>query len=108
MGNSKKDDFDPVVEFKAKLDRIDRPDKFAEFFCAAAKSQVPIKEAVSDIIKEIICDDKGVKERIKDLLHEIQRDNIRFMLSGFAWLITTAISFVVGALVTIFFNNLLK
>lgn len=102
MANNKHDDYSPSEEFKSKLDRIDRPDKFATFFCEAAKSQVAIKESLSDIVKEIIADNKGVKDKIKDIMKEIQKDNIRFMLSGISWVVSCAVSAVIGAVVTYF------
>ena len=109
MANATKhDDYSPSDEFKAKLDRIDRPDKFADFFCEAAKSQVAIKSSLTGIVKEVISDDKNVKEKMKDLMKEIQRDNIRFMLSGITWVLTSAISAAIGAIVMAFVKSGIK
>ena len=100
MANSKHDDYSPSEEFKSKLDRIDRPDKFAIFFCEAAKSQVAIKESLSDIVKEIISDNKGAKEKIKEIMKEIQRDNIRFIFTAISWIVSCAVSAVIAAVAT--------
>ena len=102
MASSKGDDFDPAEKFRTTIDKIERPDMFAEVFCNAARKQTDIKDCLGDLIKNKIAEDKGIKENIKDLMKEIQRDNIRFMISGFLWVITSAVSAAIGAIVTAF------
>lgn len=100
MASSKGDDFDPAQKFRTTIDKIERPDMFAEVFCNAAKKQTDIRDCLGDLIKNKISEDKEIKEKIKDLMKEIQRDNIRFMFSGFILVITSAVSAAIGAIVT--------
>lgn len=75
---TKKDNFDPSVEFKATLDKIERPDLFAKVFCDAAESQVCIKDILGKLIRENIKENKEVHEAGKQLFKEIIDEDKRY------------------------------
>lgn len=75
---TKRDNFDPAVEFKATLDKIERPDKFAEVFCTAAKSQVSIKEVLADLVKDNFINNKEVRDSIKMLVKDVVKEDKAF------------------------------
>lgn len=57
MANNKKDDIfksDEFLNLKGTQQKIERPDEFAKLFCDAAKSQVLVKDLLTEILREII------------------------------------------------------
>ena len=69
--NNTADNFDPDGTIKQTLDKIDRPDKFAEVFCHAAKKQIDIKECISDIVRETVAKDAAMKEFFQELFQDV-------------------------------------
>jgi hypothetical protein len=98
---TKRDNFDPAVEFKATLDKIERPDKFAEFFCDAAESQVCIKEVLGKLIRENIKENKEVHEAGKKLFKEIIDEDKAYFLKIWWDKLKSFIYFVAGILASV-------
>ena len=105
---TKKDNFDPDVEFKASLDKIERPDLFAEVFCKAAESQVCIKEVLGKLIKEKITEDKEIHQVNKNLFKELIDEDKKFFIKTLFEKCKGFIQFFGGVLGTLFIQWLLK
>ncbi|MEI8295358.1 MAG: hypothetical protein WCG04_02400 [Alphaproteobacteria bacterium] len=85
-----------VAEISAN---IEQPDKFAEIFCKAAKTQKSIDLTLRDILVELIAKDAATKESISLLVQQIDRNNWKILTNKvFIW-ITTMVSTIVGALI---------
>ena len=80
---NKKDDSNPLnyVDIDSRLQKFETPDQFADFFCKCAESQKKINNALAIVIKELISNDKFVKEELKKLAQEIiNEDKSHFII----------------------------
>ncbi len=70
---NKREDSSPFnyVDVDSRLQKFETPDQFADFFCRCAESQKKINTALAVVIKELISNDKFVKEELKKLAQEI-------------------------------------
>jgi ferritin len=87
------EDFNPDQTIK-RIDRtLNQPDKFAELFCNAAKTQRIIDAALKEIVSELIKKDSDTKEHLKSLVREVEKEDFRAFLRkvGFAgWTLLVA------------------
>lgn len=78
---------------------LDQPDKFAEIFCTAAKTQKSIDTVLKDVLRDLLKNDEVSRSVVKDLLREVEKEDWRaFVRKGFGG---------VGALILIGFGALL-
>lgn len=106
------DNYDTEAVLKETKDKLDRPDKFADIFCQAAKSQVKIKDCLGKIIREMITKDAQVNQHLNNAFKEIIAKDTKIFysnlwrkLKGPVALIGTAIGSVV---LTLFTQYLMK
>lgn len=102
------DNYDASAVLQETKDKLDRPDKFAEIFCQAAKSQVKIKECLSKIIRELVTKDTAVNQHLNNAFKEIiKKDTKAFhsmLWKKIGWIVT-----VLGSIaVTLFTQFLIK
>ncbi|PIR54711.1 hypothetical protein COU74_03080 [Candidatus Peregrinibacteria bacterium CG10_big_fil_rev_8_21_14_0_10_36_19] len=112
MGNNKKDDIFSTEEFlglKSAQEKIERPDQFAEVFCAAAKTQTSVKDLLRELLQEIIATDPKARESLNGLIKEVfQQDWKAFVRSAwgkFALLSWTLVAAGIGAWVKTLFDK---
>jgi hypothetical protein len=71
-----------VMEDVAKLtNTITQPDKFAQIFCEAAKTQKNIDHVLKDIIVELLGRNSEAQQAIASVVEKVDRDYTR-VLSG--------------------------
>lgn len=90
--NNIPDNYDTSALLKETKDKLDRPDKFAEIFCQAAKSQVKIKEHLSKLIREQITKDTAVNDHLNNTFRKIIKNDTRafytMLWKKLGWIIT--------------------
>lgn len=69
--NNLPDNYDTEAILKETKDKLERPDKFADIFCQAAKSQVKIKDCLGKIIREMITKDTQVNQHLNNAFKDI-------------------------------------
>lgn len=67
------DDFDPNEAIRKLSATIEQPDKFAEIFCTAAKTQKNIDTALKDLIKDLLQHDHVARNIIKSIIREVDK-----------------------------------
>ena len=86
------DGYDASAILQETKDKLDRPDKFAEIFCQAAKSQVKIKECLSKIIRELVTKDTSVNQHLnntfKDIIKKDTKAFYTMLWKKLGWLLT--------------------
>lgn len=101
---AKKDDIfttDEFISLKNTQEKIERPDQFAELFCAAAKTQTSVKDLLRELLQEIIATDPKARESLNGLIKQVfQQDWRAFIRSAwgkFALVTWTVVSVGIGA-----------
>ncbi|MCL2331802.1 MAG: hypothetical protein FWC61_04670 [Proteobacteria bacterium] len=98
---AKNDDFDPkkaIDAIQPTLDKITRPDQFAEVFCNAAETQIKIEDHLKKVIKKVIKDDKDVSIQLNSEFRKIIADDkVLFKHNLLKWS-GLAIAYVLGIL----------
>lgn len=98
MAKNINDDFDPKDAFTKLAANFDQPDKFANIFCQAIKTQKPIDEAIKNVIKSLIQHDKESRDFIKGIIKELEKENIWIFLKKFGFLSWTLLVAVLSAI----------
>ena len=108
--NNKKDDSNPLnyVDIDSRLQKFETPDQFADFFCKCAESQKKINNALAIVIKELISNDKFVKEELKTLAQEIINEDKSHFIIRCIEKVKYLISAAFGVACTLFVQWLLK
>ena len=93
--SKKQDDLDPKKEIARISATLEQPDKFAELFCKAAKSQTNVSQILQTIIRQSLQTDQITRDTVKDLIKEYEKEE---------WWVIIRRSFSVGwtAIVVIF------
>lgn len=71
------DDFDPKKSIKKLSETIDQPDKFAEVFCSAARSQKIIDCVLKETMRDLMKSDSETRSMIKEMLREVESEDWR-------------------------------
>jgi len=71
------DDFDPNEAIRKLSATIEQPDKFAEVFCTAAKTQKNIDTALKELIKDLLQHDHSARAIIKSIIREVDKEDWR-------------------------------
>lgn len=100
------DNYDSSAILQETRDKLDRPDKFAEIFCQAAKSQVKIKEYLGKLIREQITKDTAVNQHLINSFKRIIKDDTKAfyvaLWKKLGWLLT-----VLGTIAVTLFTQFL-
>ena len=102
------DNYDANAILQETRDKLDRPDKFADIFCKAAKSQVNIKECLSDIIKDLLLNDKDINKHLEDTLANIARKDAFVFFAAFLKKAGWVVGIIVTGVVTLGLHKLGK
>ncbi len=96
-GPDDSDEFDAESAIKKVGDTIERPDLFAEKFCAAARSQKGIENVLKELIRELLESDTAAKKSLKKLIKEEMDDDWKtwlrsrgFIIGAGLWSLATA------------------
>ncbi len=71
--SSASDDYDPIQSIQELSANLTQPDRFAEIFCAAAKSQKKIDETLKEVIIGLLKKDMDTQEAIKVQVREVNK-----------------------------------
>jgi len=94
----KTDDFNAEKSVKDLSDTINQPNKFAELFCNAARTQIVIEEVLKEKIVKLIRSDEETKKLIKEYSHEIDEEDWRSFLKKVGSLTWSIILIILGAI----------
>ena len=94
------DDFDPKGAIAKLSANFEQPDKFAEIFCTAAKTQKIIDNTLKETVRSLIQHDNETRKSIKEQLREIEAEEWRFYLRKGGAAILVFISLATGAILT--------
>ena len=103
MSQEQKSDFDMsnLVNGMDKLTaNFEQPHKFAEIFCKAAKQQKSIDIVLKSSIKNLLQHDKESRDSIKDVLREIEKEDL--------WIVLKKLGFFGWSILVLIFGILLK
>ncbi len=99
--SNESDDFNPQKVFKKLSDILEQPEKFAQIFCDAASKQKSIDEILNKNIKYLLQTDYETRNSIKDLVHEVEKDNLKFWWKKIGMWTLSAIIFLTGSISTV-------
>ncbi len=99
-------DFDPDHMFKSIQENVDKlssdlrqPDKFAQIFCEAAKSQKSIDAALKAVLIDLLQKDSEAQEVVTSLIEKADRNFVRLLNGKIGWAIGTITLLFVEALI---------
>jgi hypothetical protein len=95
------DNYATEEQFKVVNDKLDQPHKFAEIFCEAAKSQKIVDETLKCIIRDLIKSDKDSIDYIKNMIREVEKEDLRLFVKKITSYGAKAFIFILGVSVTI-------
>lgn len=100
MSDTKDDEFEPKAAFRKISASLDQPDKFAEIFCSAAKTQKNIDTTLKDIMRDLLKNDRESRELVKDMLREVEKEDWKFFIKKSGGIVWTLGSIAFGAVLT--------
>ena len=90
--NTTPDNYDVDAILQETKDKLERPDKFADIFCEAAKSQIKINKTIVKIIKETVSKDVELNNHFNSMfVNIVKKDTKQFFSSLWRkgiWIIT--------------------
>lgn len=88
--------FKDVVEDVANLKSdLRQPDKFAQIFCEAAKSQKNIDSTLKNVLIDILQKDEDAKKSIKSIVESVDRSYWRMFVGKLGFAVWTIIVLIV-------------
>jgi hypothetical protein len=102
------DDYDPLETIKTLSDNINRPDKFAEIFCAAAKKQKMIDDCLKEIMRDLLSHDHATKERVKLIIEDHEKQNLKFLYKKIGFTLWSLFLLCLGAILPTLFTKWLN
>ncbi len=99
------DDYNPAEQIKEISANLKQPDKFAEIFCAAAKSQKKIDAALREIFITLIKGDVEFRDSLKSIIKESNKEDIFFYLKLVGAGIWSIGFLVLGGFITYMFSK---
>lgn len=105
----KEDNFDPSIfaKLESSHEILDRPDKFAEYFKKNLKSQALMKDAIAAEIINLMQTNNAVRDEVKKLVLEVQKEDWKTFLKKFGSWIYTVVAFLLGTAVTVIVTKVL-
>lgn len=85
--------------------RYSSNENFGNTFQEASKTVTKVKEVIKESLNTLLLDDKGIREGIKGIIKESDKESVWRMLKRFVTLIGWLLSLVVTALVTYLFSR---
>lgn len=101
------DDFDPSKILKRLAAHIEQPEKFAQIFCDAAKSQKAIDNHLKEVIKEVLIKDPEMISYLKQIARDVDKEDWRFCLKKIGLAGWAGIVFAAGAVFTALIHKLI-
>lgn len=95
------DDFDPKQAYTKISASLEQPDKFAEIFCAAAKTQKSIDTILKNNVRELLQHDNETRSEIKGMLREIEKEDWKRVVKKIGFSGWTIIVAATSAIVTL-------
>lgn len=95
------EDYEPKTAIRRLSASLDQPDKFAEIFCSAAKSQKNIDATLKDVMRDLLKSDKDTRDFVKDLLREVEHEDWRLFVKKFGGLLWALLLIAFGAILTV-------
>ncbi len=99
------DDYEPRQAIQTLSDNLTQPDKFAEIFCNAAKSQKKIDGLLKDSIRDLLKNDTLTRDEIKSLINETNKANWKTILKGLWFAIWSIILIIITTLANRFLSK---
>ena len=94
-----------ILEDVAKLSSdIRQPDKFAQIFCEAAKTQKSIDYAMRDVIVDLLGKDASVQKMVTSIVENLDRNYGRILLGKVGWGIWTIMIMVIEGVILSYFK----
>lgn len=92
--------FKDIVEDVAKLTSdIRQPDKFAQIFCEAAKTQKSIDCTLREVVVSLLQKDSGVQQTVTSLVEQVDRSYQRILLGRASFAVWTITILVIEAII---------
>ncbi|QQR61107.1 hypothetical protein IPH19_01410 [Candidatus Uhrbacteria bacterium] len=95
------------LHLKTVHDAIDRPDKFAELFCQAAKTQTSVKEVLWEQIRSILTTDVEARNALKVIVREVEKEDVRIFGKKIGFGVWTLFTIGMGAFLGALFTKFL-
>lgn len=95
---NKQDDFSPQDTLRRLSENLEQPDKFAQIFCDAAKTQKNIDETLKLVVKNLIKNDKETIDTIKDYQRQVDKEDWKNFIKKIGATGWAIIMLIVGAI----------
>jgi hypothetical protein len=92
------DDYDPRQLIQELSANLTQPDKFAEIFCTAAKTQKRIDEVLNERIRDLLKNDNDSKNAITLIIKDYDKEGWKFLGKKLALIIWSLLLIVIGVL----------
>jgi hypothetical protein len=97
--------FKDIAENVAQLSSdLRQPDKFAQIFCEAAKTQKVIDSAIRDVIVNVLQKDTDTQQAIFSIVDKADRTYARLLMGRMGFVIWTIAIIFIEALIHKFFR----
>lgn len=98
--------FKDISSDLAKLSSdLRQPDKFAQIFCEAAKTQKNIDHVLKDIIVDLLAKNSEAQEAVTSVIEKVDRSYHRAISGKVAWGVWTVILIVLPSIINYFLGT---
>lgn len=98
-------DADAQLKLQTAHEAVERPDKFAELFCKAAKTQTAIKDILWDELRKLLASDQAARESLKGIIREVEKEDWKFLGKKFFIGIWTLVVIVLTSIANALFGG---
>ncbi len=96
--NISNDDYDPTQLIQELSANLNQPDKFAEIFCSAAKTQKKIDNTINDCIRMLLKTDTDARNSIKNIVKEVNREDLKLIVNKIGLAAWSILLLIIGAM----------
>ncbi len=94
-----------IVELESKFGSHE---KIAETLSQTATKQIKMEEMFASVFRKLVEKDSKIKTAIEDIIKKSDRDTVKLFWKKFGFATWSAIVFILGVIITVVIQNLLK
>jgi hypothetical protein len=103
------DDYDPKQSIQELSNNLMQPDKFADIFCYAAKTQKKIDDVIKENFQETLRKDNDTINAVKRIIQDCNKEDLMSLLKkigfGIGFGVWTILTIILTAWATRFFSK---
>ncbi len=103
--SSQNDDFDLMKSIEVLSAHINQPNKFADIFYAAAKTQKKIDDTLKECVLDLFKKDIDLINTVKQIIHDHDKASWRWLFKKIGFAAWSVLIIFITILATTFCNN---